>query len=1042
MSKAVDTNGPALGVPEQRTLREVANRAEGPILDISPPDWHHSVEVLALATLEAGRHTPVISLGASTGEPQPQPPGHCVVSLRGEPATELRALPLRFSAVVVWAWPDAETALGEQLEALTGKLLPGAPLVALGFQRSHRVAHIVAASFGHLVVKERAGSALVFHPEGQLEDDQPDPPPAGSRRERSRRHDAARARRMRTRRRAADRAAEAESEVLAQNATHQPTVAVSRSADVAAEHEPLQSLERRLEETQTAHEGITEIVEDTRQRLRALEAELPAPQGPETQGAISQTADAPAEPEPPRALERRLDETESAQDALIETLLPNTHDRLPLAAEPARDRSDGLGGRPDVVHDRDAPITVVIAIHNAVDEVARCVNSVLEHTPEPHQILLIDDASTDSRIAPLLESFKQRSGQVRTVTNDTNRGYTNTINLGCDWAKGDVVLLNSDTAVASGWLHGLRGVARSRRNIATVTPISNAAGAFSVPELNVDTPLPEGVSVADMSALVARLSPRRRPEAPTGNGFCMYISRAALDHVGSFDADAFPRGYGEENDFCQRAISAGFINVIDDATFVYHQRSASFGPEKAELIENARHSLQERYPTYPARVRSFLAEDPLQDLRKSVATALRAGTAEVRRLPRARPTILVVLHSGGGGTPATTRDLFSALASTFRCLTLKCDVTSWSLSVAASNGESVEIGGFEFDDRWRTGAPLGDQRADAFRRLCQEERVALLHLRSLIATGPEVVTIAKDLGLPVVCSLHDFYTICPTIHLLDENEVFCGGRCTPGPGSCPTSKRWISPLPNLKHAYVYQWRDQMAQHLCRADTFVTTSEAARQVLVDNFEFMGDGRMRIIEHGRDFGDFRPTAVPPGDRPRVVAFGALGVSKGTRLLQSLLEIDQREGAAFEFHFLGARHKGFEPEALGAVTHGSYSRDDLPKRLAEIQPSYAIVASIWPETYCHTLTEAWMADLPVFASDIGTLRERIARHGGGWLLDYTNPEAFYAGMRRAASSAAEWSLKRREIDSIDHRTVDDMAADYRALYRGLIHARVASR
>ena len=39
------------------------------------------------------------------------------------------------------------------------------------------------------------------------------------------------------------------------------------------------------------------------------------------------------------------------------------------------------------------------------------------------------------------------------ITNAENRGYTATINIGCDWAKGDVVLLNSDTevAAAAGW---------------------------------------------------------------------------------------------------------------------------------------------------------------------------------------------------------------------------------------------------------------------------------------------------------------------------------------------------------------------------------------------------------------------------------------------------------------------------------------------------------------------------------------------------------------------------------------------------------------
>ena len=284
--------------------------------------------------------------------------------------------------------------------------------------------------------------------------------------------------------------------------------------------------------------------------------------------------------------------------------------------------------------------------------------------------------------------------------------------------------------------------------------------------------------------------------------------------------------------------------------------------------------------------------------------------------------------------------------------------------------------------------------------------------------------------------------MCPTIQLLDENERFCAGHCTPGPGPCPTSKRWVRGLPPLKHAYVHEWKERMARKLAAADAFVTTSEAAKHVLVDTFGFMDDARLRIIEHGRDTGTFRPVSVPPSERPRIVAFGALGISKGTALLQALLELDRREGPEFEFHFLGPHDRNFTPEALGGVVHGGYEREELPERLAAIAPSFALVTSIWTETYCHTLTEAWMADLPVFASDIGTLRERITRHGGGWLLDHTDPAAFYGGMRRVRGRVEEWHLRRAEIAHIPPRTVDAMAADYRSLYRELLAGRVHLR
>lgn len=48
-------------------------------------------------------------------------------------------------------------------------------------------------------------------------------------------------------------------------------------------------------------------------------------------------------------------------------------------------------------------------------------------------------------------------------------------------------------------------------------------------------------------------------EMPTGVGFCMGINWDVWKNIGSFDEDRFGKGYGEENDWCMRAISASFL---------------------------------------------------------------------------------------------------------------------------------------------------------------------------------------------------------------------------------------------------------------------------------------------------------------------------------------------------------------------------------------------------------------------------------------------------------------------------------------------------
>src|SRR3546814_5978430 len=74
-------------------------------------------------------------------------------------------------------------------------------------------------------------------------------------------------------------------------------------------------------------------------------------------------------------------------------------------------------------------------------------------------------------------------------------------------------------------------------------------------------------------------------EVPTGNGFCLYVKRGLIDAIGLFDDRAFPEGYGEENDFCMRALAAGWYNVVDPRTWVHPVRPASFGNRREALAK-------------------------------------------------------------------------------------------------------------------------------------------------------------------------------------------------------------------------------------------------------------------------------------------------------------------------------------------------------------------------------------------------------------------------------------------------------------------------
>jgi GT2 family glycosyltransferase len=271
---------------------------------------------------------------------------------------------------------------------------------------------------------------------------------------------------------------------------------------------------------------------------------------------------------------------------------------------------------------------VVVPVYNAADAVAACLDQLRRTLGADHAVLLADDASPDPRIPGLLQAFAEAAPcPVRLHRRGVNGGFVaNVIEAVALLPGADVVLLNSDTLPAAGWLDALLACAASDPRIATVTPWSNNAEICSWPQLCRAAPLPDAAELAALGHAAARL--RLPPlDLPTGVGFAMYVRRAAWDALGGFDAATFGRGYGEENDFCQRAAAHGWRNVFCPQAYVGHAGNASF----AELGlraggENLRR-LEARYPRYGRAVADFIAADPMAPYRAALDAALRGGPA-------------------------------------------------------------------------------------------------------------------------------------------------------------------------------------------------------------------------------------------------------------------------------------------------------------------------------------------------------------------------------------------------------------------------------
>lgn len=291
-----------------------------------------------------------------------------------------------------------------------------------------------------------------------------------------------------------------------------------------------------------------------------------------------------------------------------------------------------LGEEVPLRADETRRLTIIVPVYNAPDAVERCLQSVLTRTDlRQHRVLMIDDGSSNERITPLLEGFARNPG-FHLLVNPQNMGYTRTINRGIIWAgDDDILLLNSDTIVHHGWIEGMRKIAFGTAKAGTVTAMGDNSGAFSFPVANVVNPIPDGMTHDDWAARIIGFTQEVDPiDVPTGNGFCLYIRRDLMDHIGLFDEETFPRGYGEENDFCMRAMKAGWKNFISPHAYVFHQRTASFGAEKDSLIKTAMEIVNTRHPDYARRVKTAFSSGRMKALRALSAKAYEDGPVPAR----------------------------------------------------------------------------------------------------------------------------------------------------------------------------------------------------------------------------------------------------------------------------------------------------------------------------------------------------------------------------------------------------------------------------
>ncbi len=668
------------------------------------------------------------------------------------------------------------------------------------------------------------------------------------------------------------------------------------------------------------------------------------------------------------------------------------------------------------------PCTIVLPVYGAFPEALAAVQSVLKHTSGAFRLRIIDDASPRGTFAAFLPESVLADPRVCVTRNAENLGFVKTCNLGMrEAAPDDVVLLNSDTEVTAGWLRKMQAAATSRPRVGTVTPLTNNGTIVSVPDFLANNEIPRGYGVDGFAELVECVSAREYRSVPTCVAFCVYIKRELLDRIGYLDQRSFGKGYGEENDFSCRGQAAGYVDIVDDATFVHHKGRMSFQDRTDALVAQHLKVLEAKHPGYGRRVQKFVQENPLRGVQQRIQDALFR-----RQMASAPRCVLHVLHdspltpraNGGsrfGGTEFQVADLIATIPT----------AVHWSLY--------PETGGYCLTAHV-PGIP--ERRFRFSRRQCDLAKLLdpavfdIVHLHHVLGFDwPDLAEAILRHGNYFV-SLHDFRMVCPRVQLLTPQRRLCNGH------ECSTACQ----LPSLE---VERLRSITAKVFRGAQAVLHFSKSTRHYYG---KILGhDYPWKLLEHGTHVqSDSRPTVCPPpphdsdsedrpsATRPLKVAFLNGGLPhKGVWLVRQLLEHRTlASGVAVRWHLIGGGTENL-PKGPHIAHHGRYARHQLAKIMDRVRPDVVAILSIWPETYCFTLNEAIRSGVPVISTPLGAPADRVRRHRCGWVLERLDAASFLETLRCLTENWDEYRKVRRRVAEVTLENVQQVGSIYQQMY-----------
>jgi glycosyltransferase involved in cell wall biosynthesis len=332
----------------------------------------------------------------------------------------------------------------------------------------------------------------------------------------------------------------------------------------------------------------------------------------------------------------------------------------------------------------------------------------------------------------------------------------------------------------------------------------------------------------------------------------------------------------------------------------------------------------------------------------------------------------------------------------------KVKVSPFLMYPDSKNKDNLYVRKYDSTGEYEEYECKGNGIEDNFTKIIKRFNIDIIHFQHFQTLPLSLMKISKDLNIKLILTLHDYFLWCENFFLLSpikgDHFSFCSFEaketvCT----ECLRKSKDIweliykQPWSGEKYSeeYVAERRKNIGQILENADLIISPTDYVRDSFLGIYPAINPSRMVVVEHGihKIINSRRIYSHEYTNQLKIAFLGGFKYEKGSLYFNKLLE--NLKTQRVEFYIIGKIGTPLKTQNFKNLKIiGQYRREELGDILFRQGIDLIMLLSPWAETFSYTLSESIMNGIPVIATDIGALRERVSKLGTGFLVPYENP------------------------------------------------------